>query len=180
MAALMIRLSQAMFWQDHAPPHFHALYGEYEVLINICTLEVIQGDMPRRALALVLEWNGHRSIGLNSWRIGSYAHTTSHSKKFIRQQASPHLSTRQYARIIDRWVSSIGLDPTTYGTFSMRRTKATLIYKLRSIHLIYEWFISKIIHRVAMQPARLLHIKDRAPWVLTAFEPAASAIRSYG
>lgn len=90
------------------------------------------------------------------------------------------MSTRQYARIVDRWVSSIGLDPTTYGTLSMRWTKATLIYKLRSINLIYEWFISKIIHRVAMQPARLLHIKDRAPWILTAFEPAASAIRSYG
>ncbi|MHB8115752.1 MAG: tyrosine-type recombinase/integrase [Acidithiobacillus ferrivorans] len=97
-----------------------------------------------------------------------------------RLRASPNLSTRQYARIVDRWVSSIGLDPTTYGTLSMRRTKATLIYKLRSINLIYEWFISKVIHRVAMQPARLLHIKDRAPWVLTAFEPAASAIRSYG
>ena len=34
------------------------------------------------------------------------------------------MSTRQYARIVDRWVSSIGLDPTTYGTLSMRRTKA--------------------------------------------------------
>lgn len=45
-----------MFWDDHAPPHFHALYGEYEVLINIATLDVIKGKMPRRALALVLEW----------------------------------------------------------------------------------------------------------------------------
>lgn len=41
-----------------------------------------------------------------------------------RLRASPNLSTRQYARIVDRWVSSIGLDPTTYGTLSMRRTKA--------------------------------------------------------
>ncbi len=45
-----------MFWQDHAPPHFHALYGEYEVLISIQTLEILEGNMPRRALALVLEW----------------------------------------------------------------------------------------------------------------------------
>lgn len=45
-----------MFWSDHAPPHFHALYAEYEVLIAIKTLEVIKGTMPRRALALILEW----------------------------------------------------------------------------------------------------------------------------
>ena len=44
-----------MFWSDHAPPHFHALYAEHEVLIDIRTLEVIKGSMPRRALALVLE-----------------------------------------------------------------------------------------------------------------------------
>ena len=45
-----------MFWNDHAPPHFHALYAECEVLIDIHTLEVVRGSMPRRALALVLEW----------------------------------------------------------------------------------------------------------------------------
>ena len=45
-----------MFWQDHAPPHFHALYGEFEALIDIPTLEVIRGSLPRRALALVREW----------------------------------------------------------------------------------------------------------------------------
>ena len=45
-----------MFWQDHAPPHFHALYGEFEALIDIRTLEVIRGSLPRRALSLVREW----------------------------------------------------------------------------------------------------------------------------
>ena len=45
-----------MFWQDHAPPHFHALYGEFEALIDIRTLAVIRGSLPRRALALVREW----------------------------------------------------------------------------------------------------------------------------
>jgi len=42
---------------------------------------------------------------------------------------SPHLSTRQYARIVHRWVTSIGLDGSAYGTHTMRRTKATLIYR---------------------------------------------------
>ena len=41
----------------------------------------------------------------------------------------PHLSTRQYARIVDSWVSEIGLDAAAYGTHSMRRTKASLIYR---------------------------------------------------
>ena len=57
-----------------------------------------------------------------------------------RIAASPQLSTRQYARIVRRWVGSIGLDPATYGTHSMRRTKATLIYRrtrnLRAVQLL--------------------------------------------
>lgn len=54
--------------------------------------------------------------------------------------ASPHLSTRQYARIVRRWVASIGLEPSTYGTHTMRRTKATLIYRrtrnIRAVQLL--------------------------------------------
>lgn len=46
-----------------------------------------------------------------------------------RLHASPHVSTRQYARIVEHWVAAAGLDPSAYGTHSMRRTKATLIYK---------------------------------------------------
>ena len=53
---------------------------------------------------------------------------------------SPHLSTRQYARIVKAWVESIGLDPNDYGTHSMRRTKVTLIYRqtknLRAVQLL--------------------------------------------
>ena len=57
-----------------------------------------------------------------------------------RLASSPHLSLRQYARVVESWVSSIGLDPTGYGTHSMRRTKATLIYRrtknLRAVQLL--------------------------------------------
>lgn len=57
-----------------------------------------------------------------------------------RIQNSPHLSTRQYARIVEHWVTSIGLDPAAYGTHTMRRTKATLIYRrtknLRAVQLL--------------------------------------------
>lgn len=46
-----------------------------------------------------------------------------------RIQSSDHISTRQYGRIEDNWVSTIGLDHTQYGTHTMRRTKPSLIYK---------------------------------------------------
>lgn len=59
-----------MFWNDHAPPHFHALYGESEVLIDIRTLEVLEGGLPRRALALVLEWaQDHRGELMEDWEL---------------------------------------------------------------------------------------------------------------
>jgi integrase len=57
-----------------------------------------------------------------------------------RIHKSPHLSTRQYAKIVDGWVTSIGLDNTSYGTHTMRRTKATLIYRrtknIRAVQLL--------------------------------------------
>ena len=57
-----------------------------------------------------------------------------------RVHASPHLSTRQYARIVDSWVEEIGLDPAAYGTHSIRRTKPSLIYRrtknLRAVQLL--------------------------------------------
>lgn len=51
-----------------------------------------------------------------------------------------HLSTRQYARLVDEWVTAIGLDSREYGTHSLRRTKASMIYKrtgnLRAVQLL--------------------------------------------
>lgn len=57
-----------------------------------------------------------------------------------RLRGSPHLSARQYARIVQDWVGSIGLNPATYGTHSLRRTKAAIIYRktgnLRAVQLL--------------------------------------------
>jgi integrase len=57
-----------------------------------------------------------------------------------RLHSSPHLSTRQYARIVNRWVVEIGLESASYGTHTMRRTKASLIYRrtknLRAVQLL--------------------------------------------
>jgi len=57
-----------------------------------------------------------------------------------RFHISPHISTRQYARIVEEWVFEIGLDPANYGTHSLRRTKVSLIYRqthnIRAIQLL--------------------------------------------
>jgi integrase len=51
-----------------------------------------------------------------------------------------HLSTRQYGRLVDEWVSAIGLKPQDYGTHSLRRTKASMVYKqtgnLRAVQIL--------------------------------------------
>ncbi len=59
-----------MFWREHAPPHFHAMYGDAEVLIDIRTLEVLKGTLLKRAQALVLEWAAqHRSELMEDWNL---------------------------------------------------------------------------------------------------------------
>jgi len=45
-----------IYYNDHFPPHFHAIYGEFEALINIETLAPLAGYLPPRALGLVIEW----------------------------------------------------------------------------------------------------------------------------
>jgi integrase len=69
------------------------------------------------------------------------AHLTNEDYLFkSRFSGSPHISTRQYARTVEQWVAQIGLDPAAYGTHSMRRTKAALIYRrtknLRAVQLL--------------------------------------------
>lgn len=59
-----------MYYNDHEPPHFHAVYGEFEVQIVIETLVVLRGELPRRAQALVLEWaHQHRTELLHDWEL---------------------------------------------------------------------------------------------------------------
>ncbi len=59
----------AMYWDDHSPPHFHAKYGEYEIIVNIHT-GVIEGKFPKRALRLVLEWYElHKAELIENWEL---------------------------------------------------------------------------------------------------------------
>lgn len=58
-----------MFYRDHAPPHFHAIYGEYEITVGIES-GIINGSFPKRALRLVLEWlELHKEELLENWQL---------------------------------------------------------------------------------------------------------------
>ena len=59
-----------MYFDDHPPPHFHAYYGSEAAKIDINTLDVQEGRLRRRTLALVLEWAvEHRAELLENWRL---------------------------------------------------------------------------------------------------------------
>lgn len=70
----MPRISQffgiviSMYYNDHSPPHFHAKYAGYEARLAIETLGIEEGELPRRALAMVLEWAAlHRTELWDNW-----------------------------------------------------------------------------------------------------------------
>lgn len=92
------------------------------------TARPVQFEITEQTRNSIARWINHSNLGSDSYLFPSRIHNSS------------HLSTRQYARIVHHWVKQIGLDPTNYGTHSMRRTKVSLIYKrtknLRAIQLL--------------------------------------------
>jgi len=92
------------------------------------THQPVRFEITEQTRDSILAWISSANLGKDDYLFKS------------RLKNSLHLSTRQYARIVDSWVSSIGLDPAAYGTHSMRRTKATLIYRrtknLRAVQLL--------------------------------------------
>lgn len=59
-----------MFFDEHAPPHFHAEYGEFKATVGILELEILAGFLPRRARELVLDWGElHQSELLADWEL---------------------------------------------------------------------------------------------------------------
>ncbi|CCF01076.1 Integrase-like (plasmid) [Sinorhizobium fredii HH103] len=98
------------------------------ILIQRKTSRPVQFELTDQTREAVAAWIGSRRLGERDYLFPSRVH------------ALPHLSTRQYGRIVERWVSSIGLDPKRHGTHSMRRTKAAHIYKktgnLRAVQLL--------------------------------------------
>ena len=92
------------------------------------TSRPVQFEITEPTRISIAQWMAHEHLGSDSYLFPSRIHD------------SPHLSTRQYARIVHHWVEQIGLDPINYGTHTMRRTKATLIYRrtknLRAVQLL--------------------------------------------
>ena len=88
----------------------------------------VQFEVSENTRKSVLEWVDSRTMRGFEFLFPSRLYT------------SLHLSTRQYARLVREWVSAIGLDPSGYGTHSLRRTKAALIYRktgnLRAVRLL--------------------------------------------
>lgn len=59
----------AMYWDEHNPPHFHARYGHFKAVIDIDSLRLLEGELPARALGLVIEWAfGHRDELMGNWK----------------------------------------------------------------------------------------------------------------
>ena len=59
-----------MYFNEHNPPHFHATYGEHEILIQIPDLSVYAGSLPSRAFGLVMEWAFiHRNELMQNWKL---------------------------------------------------------------------------------------------------------------
>jgi hypothetical protein len=59
-----------MYYRDHAPPHFHAIYAEHEAEIEIATAAVLDGKLPRSARNLVTQWAAaHRGELLHDWEL---------------------------------------------------------------------------------------------------------------
>ena len=92
------------------------------------TSRPVQFEITEQARKAISNWMAHAQLSGSGYLFPS------------RLEACPYLSTRQYARIVHSWVTQIGLDPSAYGTHSLRRTKPTLIYKrtknLRAVQLL--------------------------------------------
>jgi integrase len=117
-------------------------------LLGLRVHDVVQGSHVA-ARAIVMQKKTQRPVQLEITEqtrdaVAAWIHTAHlKTEQFLfpsRLSGAPHLSTRQYARIVGSWVGAVGLDPAAYGTHSLRRTKPTLIYRwtknLRAVQLL--------------------------------------------
>lgn len=87
------------------------------IVVQQKTGRPVQFEITSDARASLLAWLGRRGGTVKDYAFPS------------RVNHAHHMSTRQYARLADEWVTAIGLRPEEYGTHSLRRTKASMIYK---------------------------------------------------
>lgn len=98
------------------------------IIMQQKTQRPFQFEITEQTREAISSWIKHAGICSNDYLFKS------------RVRNSEHISTRQYARIVESWITQIGLDPAAYGTHSLRRTKAALIYRrtknLRAVQLL--------------------------------------------
>ena len=87
------------------------------VILQTKTGRPVQFEVTEQARRSIAAWLEYKGLAHDEWLFPS------------RMKRGWHLSTRQFARLVDKWVCLLGLDPAAYGTHSLRRTKVALLYK---------------------------------------------------
>ena len=87
------------------------------VILQSKTGRPVQFEVTEQTRRSIAAWLEMKRLAFDDWLFPS------------RMKAGRCISTRQYARLVDTWVSLVGLDPAAYGTHSLRRTKVALLYK---------------------------------------------------
>lgn len=92
------------------------------------TSSPVQFELTEPTRKAISAWIEHKGLGQHDWLFPS------------RKKSGEHLTTRQYARLVQNWTAAIGLPSSAYATHSLRRTKATMLYRktgnLRAIQLL--------------------------------------------
>lgn len=102
--------------------------GSRAIILQQKTRRPVQFEITEQTRVALASWIHHQGLASVDYLFPS------------RVKSSPHLCRRQYARLLASWLTDIGLDPTVYGTHSLRRTKASMIYRrtknLRAVQLL--------------------------------------------
>jgi len=102
--------------------------GRRAIILQRKTRRPVQAEITEQTRIALAAWIEHAGLKPDKFLFPS------------RMSGSAHLSTRQYSRRVASWVEAIGLDPAIYGTHSLRRTKAALIYRrtknLRAVQIL--------------------------------------------
>jgi integrase len=130
------------------------------IVIQQKTRRAVQFELLEPARGSILAWLERRGGTLDDFVFPS------------RIDHADHISTRQYARLVDEWVTGIGLRREDYGTHSLRRTKASIIYKqtgnLRAVQILLghtkiDYVPCRIMSRSAVRPVRGRLARARSP-----------------
>lgn len=127
------------------------------------TRRPVQFEITETTRESVRAWLEHRGGGLNEYVFPS------------RLSAKAHLSTRQYARLLDQWVQAVGLIAGEYGTHSLRRTKVAMIYKrtgnIRAVQILLGHSKLDTVRYLGVDVEDALALSEATDWTCNGFVP---------